>query len=68
VQVPTIIYEGYSDREGAWGVYRGDRRTAGQAAFESALSRGQQPRVFRLFRRQDEGSDENENDEGWTTY
>jgi len=53
-QVPTVLYEGYSDREGAWGVYRCDKRSAG---LEGSLSRAHQPRVFRLFRKL-EDSDE----------
>lgn len=58
VQGPTIVYEGYSDLKGAWGVYNAERGT-GPAAFADNASRNQQPRVFRLWKRQD-GSDEEE--------
>ncbi|GAX86107.1 hypothetical protein CEUSTIGMA_g13520.t1, partial [Chlamydomonas eustigma] len=45
----TVLYTGYSDLHGAWGVYRTQRIQEAAAAMFSASSGVRQPKVFRLF-------------------
>ena len=48
----TILYSGYADLHGAWGVYSSQRIADSAAAVFSSSSgqQARQPRVFRLFR------------------
>lgn len=48
-----MVYDGYSDVHGCYGVYNNGQRAAGIAGpFENinSSSGGQQPRVFRLWK------------------